>query len=1134
MQVRIRQETGVEFCSSIIPPPSTLTLSNPPSQSSLLGKRIEVTLGDDGWEKAIHGTVVRADEASNGMVLTFLDDGAVMGWVEGGVWGVRRAPKVEPYRDPNWQSAPFPGAPTSYGCVVPAFPSTPVEKPNTSWQLAFVDEDHVVENARAATDKYLIDCPLPLHQDAEKNIAGMSTGSGETDFPSSVGPWVFLPLSGSYEEKGGEWAGWIENAERSWIAFVARDGMGVVWEERGEGREVKGKPVIFRRDIATYPLFLAPRQRGNVRKIRSHRGIEIHIDRPMGTIIEGVDPDGKKYVFEQKCDYGFFPSTLGDDGDEFDVYLGSNPLAANVYIIEQLRARSGHWDERKAIIGCDSMDEALELYRSHVHPRMVGRIGTMTHAEFEQTLRDHQKDYAATKKSARKPMLPVTHEDIAELAEMDALRAALETAWTMVDESGEKLGVGEGRMSAKADDVTNFPAEGDNKTVTLRNSKFDRFDVEWALELKKKHPKVWDLGGNIRGNKQFDILSRVQKQGGAPHTAAEEAAIRLREPWAARHYEDFRPPGVVAQVKWLVVGKLGEQKMKKLLNKEKDRQNKEASLDERSPISFIPPSDDFNPDSEPSSVPPISSEPPSSVQSSLAANEPSAVDPTMVIEPMPPTANTTNDVGPLSQRAPTTNPQNTMSTNAIHNQIHRIILGTLALSAAGAIQLSADDRDSFRQYLAGDASGASQHKDADPSRVSWRSGPAAVGVEQRRVVELKAGTDSIANIDVENREITFIASTPSVDSHGEVVAQDWNFARFEKNPVILWAHNQREPPIGRAVKWWVENGKVLYIRVKFSQVYAFAQLIFDMIVEGTIRACSVGFIPYEITREEIDGQLRTVLRRNELCELSVCPVPSNADAVIPKELAEAAERCAKAIEQRVVAIAADNKQAQAPVNGGTIPTGTTTRGAPPAAQATKDHHGGKGRSTMPDPIHIKDQVRREGAITHRCSGCGDESQIQVPAIRERWIELENRVTTAEAERSAALHTVQEEKAKRAQAEQAHAELQVKFTALELQPLTGPDLWNISPARVRELAELRQRSGEEAYNAQLAATKEGCKRIKDMADENARLKNAPAVPPTVVPGQAPVTVVGQGAAPAASPAPAPVAKTADPVSGWLNS
>ena len=42
-------------------------------------------------------------------------------------------------------------------------------------------------------------------------------------------------------------------------------------------------------------------------------------------------------------------------------------------------------------------------------------------------------------------------------------------------------------------------------------------------------------------------------------------ALKLREAWVARHYEDFRIAGVVAQIKWLAVGSRGEQYMKNLV-----------------------------------------------------------------------------------------------------------------------------------------------------------------------------------------------------------------------------------------------------------------------------------------------------------------------------------------------------------------------------------------------------------------------------------------------------------------------------------------------------------------------------------------------------------------------------------------
>lgn len=125
--------------------------------------------------------------------------------------------------------------------------------------------------------------------------------------------------------------------------------------------------------------------------------------------------------------------------------------------------------------------------------------------------------------------------------------------------------------------ATNFPKEGDNKAVSLRNSNFARFDLAFAESLREKYPAIWGKGGNIKGNAQYRILSRIAKQGGSPKTRAEEKAIRLREAWAARHYGDHRVPGVVAQIKWLVVGELGESKMKSLINEEKEKADGRAT-----------------------------------------------------------------------------------------------------------------------------------------------------------------------------------------------------------------------------------------------------------------------------------------------------------------------------------------------------------------------------------------------------------------------------------------------------------------------------------------------------------------------------------------------------------------------------
>lgn len=114
-------------------------------------------------------------------------------------------------------------------------------------------------------------------------------------------------------------------------------------------------------------------------------------------------------------------------------------------------------------------------------------------------------------------------------------------------------------------EVTNFPKRGENRPVSLTNSRYPLFPLAYARALKAQHPDIWAKGGNIRGNDQFRILSRVAARGGPPQTDEERDAIRLREAWAARHLMDFRLPGIVAQIKWLVIGEQGLAEMTRVV-----------------------------------------------------------------------------------------------------------------------------------------------------------------------------------------------------------------------------------------------------------------------------------------------------------------------------------------------------------------------------------------------------------------------------------------------------------------------------------------------------------------------------------------------------------------------------------------
>ena len=141
----------------------------------------------------------------------------------------------------------------------------------------------------------------------------------------------------------------------------------------------------------------------------------------------------------------------------------------------------------------------------------------------------------------------------------------------MPESEDEEEDEGEEPEMSRATDVTNFPSEGDDKKVTLRNSQWKLFPVGEAEDLKENWPEIWRKGGNIKGNEQFAKLAPIAKRGGVPDGEAEENAIRLREAWVARHEGDHQLAGVVAQIKWLAVGSRGLDHMRKVINEAKDK-----------------------------------------------------------------------------------------------------------------------------------------------------------------------------------------------------------------------------------------------------------------------------------------------------------------------------------------------------------------------------------------------------------------------------------------------------------------------------------------------------------------------------------------------------------------------------------
>jgi HK97 family phage prohead protease len=146
----------------------------------------------------------------------------------------------------------------------------------------------------------------------------------------------------------------------------------------------------------------------------------------------------------------------------------------------------------------------------------------------------------------------------------------------------------------------------------------------------------------------------------------------------------------------------------------------------------------------------------------------------------------------------------------------------------------------------------------------------------------------------EDRTLTFTASTQDRDRDGDVLlVKGWKLEPFMKNPVFLWAHDYRRPPIGRGVS--VDNsGDKLKIKVEFvpGDIDPFAEQVYKLFKAGFLRTVSVGFMPTkmeDLTDEDKKQRPEVSYGRRisaELLELSAVPVPANPMAVAQREFQE--------------------------------------------------------------------------------------------------------------------------------------------------------------------------------------------------------------------------------------------------------
>ncbi len=523
------------------------------------------------------------------------------------------------------------------------------------------------------------------------------------------------------------------------------------------------------------------------------RGLDLVIDRPVGTVVSGVGPDGE-YSIIYAVNYGFIAPkkdgeeerrTLGEDGQDFDTYVGFDLDAPLVFIGTQLDAKTGLYRQRKAFLGFSSKEAALGCAMAHQHPKMIGRMCSMTWERFVEQI-----------EANRGTGLPAVIEADEDLEERHGI---LEVAADV------------GLNPGPAEDFL-YPG-----LSSIRESVAPLFDRGFAEKRRADEPAIWSLARNGKPAPHFDVLARVKHEGGRARTPAELGALRAREAWAVRNDELTDLRSVVEQIQWLVISTSGEEAMKDKVKKGTATATPEAQVEETGAKSHVELYADLQ-----------------TTLRSLAAFD------------------------------------------LIGNRADAQLRPALSLYVAGEPGARAKDAGSP------DAGGG-----VDDASVRGPNGPRERFTTIERVA-IREGA----------READYVASDETVDSYGEVVLPEWDFSRFEKNPVILWSHNSSEPPIGHAKRWAVEKRKLL-ITVYHSEAWDLARIVWDLVVERTVRACSVGFVPRDTQRKVIDGVERWVLGNNLLYELSLCSIPANPNALVEESVQEMAKAILKKAQERL-------------------------------------------------------------------------------------------------------------------------------------------------------------------------------------------------------------------------------------------
>jgi hypothetical protein len=127
-------------------------------------------------------------------------------------------------------------------------------------------------------------------------------------------------------------------------------------------------------EAATSPLnevpqpTLAQKDAGNYKLgHQTISGLDISFENPAGSIRSGQNKNGKPWSVTMPNHYGYIKGTIGKDKDHVDIFVKPGTpdnWTGPVYVVNQKNPTTGKFDEHKAVLGANNIDEARSMYHA--------------------------------------------------------------------------------------------------------------------------------------------------------------------------------------------------------------------------------------------------------------------------------------------------------------------------------------------------------------------------------------------------------------------------------------------------------------------------------------------------------------------------------------------------------------------------------------------------------------------------------------------------------------------------------------------------------------------------------------------------------------------------------------------------